>query len=60
MKAPRPHLTSRTRASAPSASFFDIILAAISGIFFAGMTIARAPADLPADFANQLKAVGYD
>ena len=32
MKAPRPHFTSSTSASAPSASFLERIDAAISGI----------------------------
>ncbi len=32
MKAPRPTLTSSTRASSPSASFFDMIEEAMSGI----------------------------
>ncbi len=31
MKAPLPHFTSRTRPSGPSAIFFDIMLAVISG-----------------------------
>ena len=32
MKAPHPTLTSRTKASIPSASFFDMIDPAMSGI----------------------------
>ena len=41
MKAPLPHFTSRTRASAPPASFLDMMLAAISGMDSTVAVISR-------------------
>ena len=42
MKAPEPTLTSRTRASVPSAIFFDMIEDAMSGIASTVEVVSRS------------------
>jgi hypothetical protein len=43
MKAPSPTFTSRTMASAPAASFLDMMLAAISGTMSTVAVTSRRP-----------------